>query len=78
MRPVLEKIACPTLVIQGLEDEYASPQHARDLAAAIHNATLWLVPGAGHLLPQDEPEAFNSCILEFLGREMIDDRRTTK
>ena len=68
MRPILRQIACPTLVIQGWEDEYATPQHARDIAAAISGAELWLVPGANHMLPQDFPEAFNPKMLEFLTR----------
>jgi len=68
MRPILRQITCPTLVIQGLEDEHATPQHARDVAAAIPGAELWLLPRAGHMLPQDFPEAFNSKMLEFLAQ----------
>jgi pimeloyl-ACP methyl ester carboxylesterase len=57
-------------VVQGLEDEHASPQHARDLAASIPEADLWLVPGAGHMLPQDNPEEFNLRVLHFLGQTL--------
>ena len=67
MRPVINQIACPCLVVQGLEDEHATPQHARDMAAAIPDAELWLVPGAGHMLPQDFSEEFNQRMLKFLG-----------
>jgi pimeloyl-ACP methyl ester carboxylesterase len=66
MRPALTGIGCPTLVVQGLEDEHATPQHARDLAAAIPGAELWLVPGARHMLPQEQPEEFNSRLLDFI------------
>lgn len=66
MRPLLRQIACPALVVQGEADEYASPQHARDLAAAIPNAELWLVPGGTHLFPQEEPEAFCRRVVAFL------------
>ena len=66
LRPVLKRIACPTLVVQGLEDEHATPQHARDLAAGIPGAGLWLVPGAHHMFPQEQPEMFNQRLLEFL------------
>lgn len=68
MRPVLSGITCPVLVIQGDQDEHASPQHARDIAAAISGAELWLLPGAGHMLPQDSAEHFNPRVIEFLGR----------
>ena len=71
MRPLLNRITCPTLVIQGTEDEHATPQHARDLAAAIPNSParhteLWLLEGARHMLPQEEPEKFNQRVLEFI------------
>jgi pimeloyl-ACP methyl ester carboxylesterase len=67
MRPVLGQIACPTLVIQGMDDEHASPQHALDIAGSIPHASLWLLEGAGHMLPQDRPEDLNFRLLEFLG-----------
>lgn len=66
MRPSIHAIACPTLVVQGLEDEHTTLQHARDIAAAIPRAELWLVPEAGHMLPQDLPKVFNQRLLDFL------------
>jgi pimeloyl-ACP methyl ester carboxylesterase len=66
MRAVLGQIACPTLVVQGVEDEHATPQHARDTALAIPHASLWLLENAGHMLPQDRPDEFNARLLEFL------------
>jgi pimeloyl-ACP methyl ester carboxylesterase len=71
MRPVLGKISCPVLVIQGDQDEYATPQHARDIAAAIPDSQLWLLPGAGHMLPQDHPQAFNARVIDFLLKEVL-------
>lgn len=70
MRPAINRISCPTLVIQGMEDEHASPQHAHDIAAAIPNAELWLVPGADHMLPRDYPEVFNSTVLGFIAKSL--------
>jgi pimeloyl-ACP methyl ester carboxylesterase len=66
MRPVLSQIHCPVLVVQGDADEYAIPQHARDIAAAMDGAELWLVPGAGHMLPQEHAELFNPRLVQFL------------
>ena len=66
MRPMLGDVRCPTLVIQGEQDEYASPQHARDLARAVAQGSLWLMPGVGHMAPQDAPESFNPRVLDFL------------
>ena len=66
MRPELKRIACPVLVVQGCEDEHTEPRHARETAANIPGAELWLVDGAAHMLPQDLPEVFNPRLLEFL------------
>lgn len=66
MRPQLSKLTSPTLVVQGLEDEHASSQHARDLANSIPQAELWLVPGADHMLPQQMPDRVNQRSLAFL------------
>jgi pimeloyl-ACP methyl ester carboxylesterase len=67
MRPVLRQIHCPALVIQGLEDEHATPQHAEDIAATIQGAELWLVHGASHMLQREAARELNKRLLEFLG-----------
>jgi pimeloyl-ACP methyl ester carboxylesterase len=69
MRPTISQITCPTLVIQGEQDEHATPQHARDIADGIPGAELWLVPNAKHMLPQEMPEQFNRMITQFLKRK---------
>lgn len=66
MRPVLGKIQCPALIVQGEADEHATPQHARDIVAAIPGAELWLIPGTGHMLPQECTSIFNPRLLQFL------------
>jgi pimeloyl-ACP methyl ester carboxylesterase len=72
MRPILGQIRCPTLVVQGVEDEHASPQHAMDIASSIPGAELWLIPGAKHLLPQENAAKFNPRILRFINDHAID------
>ena len=68
LRPVLGKIICPSLIVQGEADEHATPQHARDIAEAIQGAELWFVPGAGHMLPQENASLFNPRLLQFLDK----------
>jgi pimeloyl-ACP methyl ester carboxylesterase len=70
MRPELSKIQCPALVVQGLDDEHASPQHAVDIAENIPNSELWLVPGANHMLPQETPDEFNLRVLSFINSNL--------
>jgi pimeloyl-ACP methyl ester carboxylesterase len=71
IRPILHKIACPALIIQGMEDEHATPQHAHDMAASIPNAELWLVHGARHMFPQEQPEMFNRRVVSFLEQKCL-------
>lgn len=68
MRPLLSKIHCPTLVIQGENDEHATPQHAANIANNIAGAELWFVPDANHMLPVEMKEEFNHSVISFLQR----------
>jgi pimeloyl-ACP methyl ester carboxylesterase len=67
MRSLIKHVKCPTLVVQGVQDEHATGQHAKDIANCISGAELWLVPGANHMLPQEQPALFNERLLQFLG-----------
>ena len=66
MRPTLGNIRCPAMIVQGEADEHASSQHAQDIASAIDGAELYLVPGARHMLPQENYADFNPRLLNFL------------
>lgn len=70
MRPdrtsVIPRIAAPTLVIVGEEDELTPPAESRIMASAIPGAELAVVPGAGHLSNLEQPEAFNRVVSGFL------------
>jgi pimeloyl-ACP methyl ester carboxylesterase len=74
MRPLLSQIRCPALIVQGEEDEHASPQHAMDIAGLIPGADLWLVPHAKHMLPQENTAEFNTRILRFLMDHVKDEQ----
>lgn len=65
--PCLPQIGCPTLVVQGALDEHASAQHAVDIAQGVPAGELWIVPGVGHMVPQEAPDVFTSRLVDFLG-----------
>ncbi|MBM4071297.1 MAG: alpha/beta fold hydrolase [Planctomycetes bacterium] len=67
-RPGLASIRVPTLVVVGSEDALTPPAMAETLAAGIADATLVIIPGAGHMSNLEEPEAFNAAIAGFLRR----------
>ncbi|HUQ89519.1 MAG TPA: alpha/beta fold hydrolase [Vicinamibacterales bacterium] len=64
--PLLARVAVPTLVITGAEDEMIPVEESRRIASAVRGAKLVIVPGAGHLANLEQPEAFNAALNEFL------------
>ena len=65
-RANLPSIAVPTLVVTGAHDRTAAPDVARKLAERIPGAQSHILPGAGHLLNIEQPDAFNTVLLQFL------------
>ncbi len=61
----LGEIEVPALVLVGEEDE-AYRRAADVMAARLPKATSVVVPGAGHIVNLEEPEAFDRALLRFL------------
>jgi pimeloyl-ACP methyl ester carboxylesterase len=64
--PVLPKIACPTLLLTGREDGWSPPARHREMAAAIPNSRVAIVPDAGHMAPMEQPAAVADAMREWL------------
>lgn len=62
--PRLPRIAAPTLVVMG-EFDYHMPT-VYQLIESIPRSLLVIVPGAGHLTPYDDPEAFAAAVAAFI------------
>ena len=56
----------PVLVAVGDADPMIPVEAARALAGTAPNGRLEVIPGAGHLVSLDRPEAFNRVLVEFL------------
>ncbi len=65
-RPLLPAIACPTLVVCGENDGVTPPECSRELAQAIPDARLSLLPECGHMLTMEKPAAVNALLLDWL------------
>ncbi|MFN4097712.1 MAG: alpha/beta fold hydrolase, partial [Sphingomonas sp.] len=63
---VLQALACPVAVVVGAEDQWSSVAQHEAIAARIAGAALHVIPGAGHMAPAEQPEAFNNLIREWL------------
>jgi pimeloyl-ACP methyl ester carboxylesterase len=62
----LAGVTVPALVIVGEEDASLPPPISREIADALPNASLVVVPGAGHLSALEKPDAVTEAMLGFL------------
>ncbi|HEY8476041.1 MAG TPA: alpha/beta hydrolase [Chloroflexota bacterium] len=59
------RVRCPTLLVVGEHDAWLPEATARTAARAFPNAVLVTLP-AGHAVPLERPDLFNSLVLDFL------------
>lgn len=62
----LGKIACPTLVVRGDESDLLLPEVARRMVETLPLGMTIEIERAGHNLPGDNPEAFETAVRNFL------------
>lgn len=65
-RPHLSKIVVPTLVLVGDKDALTPPDRAREMAEAIPNARLIVIPDCGHASTLEQPQAVTQALLDWL------------
>jgi pimeloyl-[acyl-carrier protein] methyl ester esterase len=65
LRGALGEVAAPALVIHGERDRLAHPLAARALASALPDATLMMLPDAGHAPFLSHPREFAKAVAEF-------------
>jgi len=63
---VAARVVAPTLLILGSEDKMTPPGRAKPLAAALRQVETVLLPGAGHMLTSEAPDAVIDALLRFL------------
>lgn len=66
VEPRYGELTMPVRVIWGEDDTWIPVDRAHRLAAAIPGAELELVPGAGHLIQLDAPEALTASLARWL------------
>jgi pimeloyl-ACP methyl ester carboxylesterase len=59
-------VRCPSLVIVGEEDASLPPAISREIAEALPNASLVIIPEAGHLSALEKPDEVTEAMLDFL------------
>lgn len=66
LRDVLPTISVPTLLLYGERDRRSPVHVATEMHAQIPGSRLAVVPGVGHALNLEAPEAFNAEVRAFL------------
>ncbi|KPL69454.1 hypothetical protein SZ64_15875 [Erythrobacter sp. SG61-1L] len=69
---LLPTISCPTLVMTGSKDGWSGPAQHEEIAAAIPTSELVIVPGSGHMIMAEAPDAVNAAIADWLARPAND------
>jgi pimeloyl-ACP methyl ester carboxylesterase len=67
----LSQLDLPVLIITGEHDSDARIGAGTDLARALADARLAVIPAAGHLSNLDNPGAYNAVLGEFLSAEYV-------
>ena len=65
-RTLLPGITCPTLVLCGREDAWATPAQHEEMAAQIPGSRLVVVPESGHMVTLEQPEAVTAALEDWL------------
>jgi pimeloyl-ACP methyl ester carboxylesterase len=68
LEPLLHRLAMPVHVVWGAEDTWIPVDRAHRLTAAVPEATLTIVPEAGHLVQLDAPVALATELHRWLAR----------
>jgi len=71
VRERLGTVAAPTLLVWGSRDALVPPSLGPQVCAALRDATLLVLPGAGHVPNYDRPGEFNAAVLAFLAGQTI-------
>jgi len=67
LRPDLARITAPTLVVTGELDFITGPVCAAEISAELGDVKTEILPGTGHFIFVESPEAFRQAVLGFLG-----------
>jgi pimeloyl-ACP methyl ester carboxylesterase len=69
----LGSLAQPTLIVWGDKDPWVDGKFPERLSDTIPGSRLVRLPGVGRLVPEEDPEALTSLLLEFIGAAALQD-----
>jgi pimeloyl-ACP methyl ester carboxylesterase len=69
---VAHRVNAPVLLLHGSADVIVPVQVSRDCAAAMPDAAVTVIDGAGHLVVLDRPAALADAVRDFAGARARD------
>lgn len=66
VQPRYGELRCPVSILWGDEDQWIPVNRGLELSAMIPGARFTQVPGSGHLMQEDAPEAIIGELMDFL------------
>ena len=69
--PAIPKLTIPTLVVWAMDDIALPPANLEGMDELIDTLTIAKVPGSGHFVQWEAPEAVNAALDEFLTRTAL-------
>jgi 3-oxoadipate enol-lactonase/4-carboxymuconolactone decarboxylase len=70
IRPDLERVRVPTLIIWGEHDALTPPEHGRRMLESLAEGRLEIVPGARHLPMVSDPDTTSRLLVEFFRTDL--------
>jgi len=64
--PLLPKVSCPVLVVEGEKTDSKNYIDLERAVASIPRASHIIVPDAGHLIPMEQPAKITTIIRDFI------------
>ncbi|WP_030174224.1 alpha/beta fold hydrolase [Streptomyces sp. NRRL S-813] len=69
-RPTLTGVDAPVLIVVGADDVYTPLSEAQEIQRHVPHAVLRVIDKAGHLPGAEQPEQFNTVLLDFLAQQV--------
>lgn len=65
---ILNQIRVSAAIIGGREDSLTPPATMKEIHNAVKNSELHIIDNAAHMVPQENPNAFNEILMRFLSK----------
>jgi pimeloyl-ACP methyl ester carboxylesterase len=66
IEPLLPRVRCPVLAVQGREDIYGTLAQVEGIASAVPGTELLVLDACGHSVHRDQPERLTQAITKFM------------